>query len=182
MMLFRTVSGLSRVSLLLCPLPSKLSICSQSCGKLKLSSEKCELGPRVGRQGQSSLWSFFGGCPLPRPSEALSEPPPWAQDRLLWFLHSSPMGAPPCGLPGLEAVDVERAAFPWPLPVSGGSRRGRPGLSAAARWRGPQALRSQKVGQGSGAHKELKIKPVCFCSLGGSWLAAGDNGLWPLPG
>lgn len=47
-------------------------------------------------------------------------------------------------------------------------RRGPPSPSTMARWRGPQALSFQKVGQGSGAHKELKIKPVCLCSLGGS--------------
>lgn len=66
-------------------------------------------------------------------------------------------------IPGLENVDMEKAEFPgFPSQVVG---KGKAGWVPLPRpdGEGPKLSDFRKWPTG-----ELKIKPVCFCSLGGS--------------
>lgn len=114
----------------------------------KLSSEKCELGSVEGMRESEQSLEF--GVSIARPLELLQGTQSCAQtdecgsDRLQSHRR-------PYHVDFLEAVYMERAAFPWLFPMSG-KRRQR--LPSPSRWYGPQAPCFQKVGQASGAHKE----------------------------
>lgn len=81
---------------------------------------------------------------------------------------SSPMRGPTVWSSWPGKCGCGEGAFPWLSTTSGGRRQGLPSPPTVVRWYGPQALCLQKVGQGPGPTGELKIKPVCFCSLSGS--------------
>lgn len=80
-------------------------------------------------------------------------------------------------------MDVERAALPWFF-IMRGRRQGWPTLSRV--WPdgvGPQVSVVRNWGRAQGLTGELKIKPVCSHSLGGSpGVARGDRRAAVFPG
>lgn len=70
--------------------------------------------------------------------------------------------------PGLETVDVPRAASPWLCIRGAGEDKACPVSPPWPDGVGPKLSVVRNWGRAQGPTGELKIKPVCFRSLGGS--------------
>lgn len=116
----------------------------------------------------------------------------------VWGSHSKASGGParalgigqtavvlasPRGFPGLGNMDTERAAFSWLFLFEVGEGTACPVPPLRPDGVGPKPSAFGKWGRAQGPTRELKIKPVCLCSLGGrlgghwGWTSCGPPSL-----